>query len=107
MGLERPDSRILVLRLSSLLLACTAAFLLSQSSSPAAPTHQPRTSFQTATPSSSIRFENAIERSRFVWHEEQYQSKRYMFETMAIRSSITTMTDCSIFSSSMEQRSHR
>ncbi len=84
MGLERPDSRILVLRLSSLLLACTAAFLLSQSSSPAAPTHQPRTSFQTATPSSSIRFENTIERSKVKFAlKNSISPKRYTFETMA------------------------
>ena len=84
MGLERPDSRILVLRLPSLLLACTAAFLLSQSSSPAAPTHQPRRSFQTATPSSSIRFENTIERSKVKFAlKNSISPKRYTFETMA------------------------
>jgi enediyne biosynthesis protein E4 len=84
MGLERPDSRILVLRLSSLLLACTAAFLLSQSSSPAAPTHQPRTSFQTTTPSPSIRFENTIERSKVKFAlKNSISPKRYTFETMA------------------------
>ncbi len=75
-------SRILVRRFPSLLLAWTAVFLFSQSSTPDARTHS-RTRFQTATPVSSIRFENTIQQSKVKFAlKNSLSPKRYTFETM-------------------------